>query len=89
MNDISPTQVATEISDALRVDALTELTDAIPSGTPTFMSAAMFHYMAGRNKTTTSGSVMTVFNDAGSAVFRLGVADDDTTFTKDEAIAGT
>ena len=49
LNDISLAGVATEISDALSVDTIAELADAIPAITPTIRTALIALYMDWRH----------------------------------------
>ena len=74
--------IASEISDALRSDAIPELT-SIPASTPTFSAALMLIYMALRNKRTASTTDEKLYNAAGSNIATASVSDNGTTFTKE------
>ncbi len=80
-NDI-PNQILTG-------ETLAELADAIPDATPTMAKALMLFYMMTRNKFTSTATLLQVFNDAGAVIAKKVLADDGTTYTETEAVAGT
>lgn len=81
-------QVATEISDALRTDTLSELAQAAPAATPTIAEALMLLYMALRNQVTQTSATRTIANDAGTVICKATTSDNGTTYTRTELVAG-
>ena len=79
--------VNAEVVDVLRTDTLTELALGAPVAQPALDRAIMFIYMDMRNKITQTGSLRTIFNDAGTAIIKSTLSDDGTTFTKEEYIS--
>ncbi len=69
-------------------NTLPELTQGIPPVTPTLAQAIMALYMALRNQTQTTSGTIKYTNDSGTVIFKCNLADDGTTFTKSECIAG-
>ncbi len=67
---------------------LSELAQGAPSATPTLADALMALYMALRNQTQTTSGFIKYTNDAGTVIFKCNLADDGTTFTKSECVAG-
>ena len=80
--------LATELADALGTDAMSELSQGIPTATPTYEAALMLLYMIARNKVTTTASELGVYNDAGTKIAKKALDDDGTTYTEDEMISG-
>lgn len=74
-------EVATEISDALTVDTISEL-DSVPSSTPTITQAIMLLYMALRNQRTSSTTQATIKNNAGTTIGTSSITDSSGVFTK-------
>ena len=68
--------------DAALDTAISELGVAAPSATPSVRTALMLLYMALRNSRTTTATVDSIRNDAGSAITTAALSDDATTFTK-------
>jgi hypothetical protein len=66
-------------------DVMAELT-GIPTATPTIAQALSLLFMALRNAHTSTASVETIKNDAGSAIATAALSDDGTTFTKAEFV---
>lgn len=77
-----------EIVDALGVDTLSELSQAIPAATPTIKTALMLLYMIARNKLTTTSSELGIHNDAGTKIIKKDLADNGVTYTEDEMESG-
>jgi hypothetical protein len=69
-------------------DVLAELAQAIPSATPSLGAAIMLLYMALRNLHTSTATVESIANDAGTVIAKATLSDDGTTFTKAELVAG-
>jgi hypothetical protein len=67
---------------------IAELTQATPPVNPTLAEAIMALYMAMRNQTQTTAAQIRYMNDAGTVIFKCNLADDGTTFTKSECVAG-
>jgi uncharacterized protein YjbJ (UPF0337 family) len=80
-------EVQSEVIDALQT-ALAEMAQGIPPATPTIQEAIMYLYMAWRNKTETTASLLKVTNDAGTAITKATLSDNTTIFTKDKFISG-
>jgi len=81
LNDISVSDVATEIADALGTDTIAELS-SIPGSTPTLKQAVMLLYMSLRNSETASSSTATIKKDDGTTVGSATLSDSAGTFTK-------
>jgi len=67
-------------------NSITELSAGAPSATPTIFQAIMLLYMAIRNVRTSTDSLITIKNDAGTAICKASLSDDGTTFTKGELV---
>ncbi len=80
--------VGAEIAAATTGATLSELSQATPSATPTLAQAIMLMYMALRNQTDTTSGQISYTNDAGTVVVKCTLADNGTTFTKSECVAG-
>lgn len=83
LNNLSSANVLTQINAALDT-AISELSAAAPTATPTLRTGLMLLYMALRNRTTTTASAQTIQNDAGSTIATATLSDDGTTMTKGE-----
>jgi len=88
LNDISTTEVKTQVTNAITVDTISELNQATPAIEPTLANAIMLAYMDLRNKRTATSSEYGIHNDAGVKIAKGALSDDGTTFTKDELISG-
>jgi len=88
LNDISAAQVNAEVVDALGVDTIPELAQGAPPATPTVRQALMLLYMALRNETLTTASLLSIKNDAGTVITKAALSDDATTMTKGKLAAG-
>lgn len=89
LNASGITQVNSEVVDALGTDTIPELAQAIPSATPTIKQAIMLPYMALRNKLTVDATTKKIHNDAGTNIVKKTISDNGTTYTEDEAVAGS
>ena len=69
-------------------DAMTELSQAQPSATPTPDEAIMLGYMRLRNRRDESTSEEKVYNDAGTVIAKGALTDDGTTFSKAKLATG-
>lgn len=68
--------------------ALTELSQAQPSATPSWQNALMALYMMARNELTATGTSKSIKNDAGTVIFKKTLSDDGTTYTEAKAVSG-
>lgn len=75
-------QVATEISDALRVDTLPEPSAGVPPATPAIASLLMYLFCTWRNQTTDSTTESKVRNNAGTVLTKATLSDSGSEFTK-------
>jgi len=69
--------------------AIAELSQAIPSATPTLRTAVMLLYMAMRNKIDVTASTKEIHNDAGTQIAVKTTSDDDVTYTETKMAAGS
>ncbi len=67
---------------------LAELAQAQPSATPTLRNALMLLYMAIRNLTTTSSTLLEINNNAGTVIAKSTLADVGADFTKAKFVSG-
>src|SRR5881397_217160 len=72
---------ANQIDDLLDNAAISELSQAAPSATPTAKQALMLMYMSLRNKLTVSATAKKIHNDAGTVIAKSTVSGDGTLFT--------
>ncbi len=82
--DVGITQAAADKVFGASGAAMAELGVAAPSATPSPRNAMMLIYMTLRNKLTTTATVKSIFNDAGTAITTKGLSDDGTTYTETE-----
>jgi hypothetical protein len=86
------TLTAQDIEDALeaalRTDTIPELSQGIPSATPTFAAAIALLYMMNRNGYESTATAQKFKNDAGTVVFKRSASDDNTTLTVGEMVSG-
>lgn len=83
--------VVSEIQDALGAEldeAIPELTTGAPTATPSVRTALMLLYMAIRNKLESTSTDMKIHDDAGNAICKATLSDDDTTFVRSELVTG-
>ena len=83
-------EVESEVNDALDT-AISELSQGIPTATPTLRTAVMLMYMAMRNKLVvqTSGTdAIEIYNDAGTIIAKKLITDDGADYTEAEAVSG-
>jgi len=84
-------EVESEVNDALDT-AIAELSQAIPTATPTVRTALMLLYMALRNRldidTTGASDFKEIYNDAGTVITKKTLTDDGATYSEAEMIAG-
>ncbi len=87
-NDVGITQAGADKVFGSSGAAIAELAQGIPTATPSPGAALMALYMTLRNKLTTNASTKSVFNDAGTCIFKKALSDDGTTYTEAEAVSG-
>lgn len=80
-DNISQANIKLQVTNALTVDTVPELTTVTPSVT-TFAKMLQLLHMAIRNKNTTTASQNKIHNAAGTVITTAPIADDGTTFTK-------
>lgn len=84
--------VNTQVLDVMNVDTIPELTQAVPSATPTHRAALMLIYMALRNRldVDTSGGTdhKEIYNDANVVITKKVLTDDGSTYREDKMIIG-
>jgi hypothetical protein len=84
-------EVESEVNDALDT-AIAELSQAIPTATPTVRTALMLLYMALRNRldidTTGASDFKEIYNDAGTVITKKTLTDDGATYSEAEMVAG-
>ena len=80
--------VNVEALDVVNTDTIAELSQAIPSATPTMRTAVMLLYMAMRNKLDVTATLKEIHNDAGTVITKKTLSDDTTTYSEAEMVAG-
>lgn len=70
------------------ITALSELTQAQPTATPTMKQALMLIYMALRNLASNDGTNQTITNDAGTVIAKCPVSKDGGVFTRGKLVMG-
>lgn len=89
LNDVSTTEVNTEVVDALSVDTYAEPAQGAPAATTSLAAKINYLYKFLRNKTTQTATVLSIYDDAGTTVdHKTTVSDDGTTATRNEIAAG-
>ena len=84
---VTAADVNAEVVDVLKTDTSVEPTAGAPTVTPTIEAMIKYLYFRMRNKTTTTSTTDTMFNDGGSAIMKATISDDGATFTKEEYVA--
>lgn len=82
-NDLSTTQVKTQVTDALNVDTYAETT-AAPTSSATISRKLDLVYSALRNKVEVTASNKTFYTDSGAVKFTKALSDDGTTYSEAE-----
>ena len=92
LNDISAADVNTQVSDVMKTDTISEMSQGAPTATPTFEEAVMYLYMALRNRAdaNTSGTpdYKIFYNDAGTAIWKKAITDDGSDYSEAKGISG-
>ncbi len=86
----TPTVAGVPEVDITHIEGATTLSEltGVPSATPTLSEALMILYMSLRNSLSTTETLKSVTNDAGTVVMKATLSDDGTTFVKAEFING-
>lgn len=88
---IDTSQINAEISDVMKTDTISEMSQQAPPSTPTFEEALMYLYMAIRNRLdidTTATDFKEFYNDAGTVIWKKAVTDDGTIYSEAEGVTG-
>lgn len=88
---LTAAQVNAEVVDVLTVDTIAELSQGVPTATPTVATALMLLYMALRNKfdTQTSGTdAIELHNDAGTQIAIKLITDDGSDYSEAKMTTG-
>lgn len=87
----TPAQVNTEVSDVMKTDTVSEMSQQAPPATPTFEEAVMYLYMAIRNRLdvdTTATDHKEFYNNAGTVIWKKALTDDGTIYSEAEGVTG-
>jgi len=85
----TPTEVNSQVVDALSTDTYAEPGQGAPAATASLVAKVGYLYKFLRNKLTQTATTLSVYNDAGDTVDQKAtVSDDDTTFTRGEIETG-
>jgi len=88
LNNISATDVNTQVADVMKTDTISEMSQGAPPATPTFEQAVMYLYMALRNKIDVTSSLKEFHNDSGTVIWKKSLSDDGTTYSEAEGASG-
>ncbi len=75
----TPAQVNTQVLDVFTVDTFAEPTKGLPPATTTLANKIGFNYKAWRNRSTSTSSVYSLYNDDATTVDHDAAVSDDTT----------
>ena len=84
LNDIGIGNVAQGAADFANSTPFAELPAGAPAAAPTLSQAVMLLYMALRNKTENSQSIMKIFNSSGAPIAAANLQDINSVFTKSQ-----
>lgn len=85
----TPAQVNAEVVDALNVDTYAEPAQGTPAATTTLVQKLGFLYKFMRNRITSTGTTISVFNDDAATVDHKSThSDDGTTYDRGEFVSG-
>jgi len=88
-NDLSASDINTQVADVLKVDTIAEMAQGAPPASPTFEEAVNYLYRKLRNETQTTATEDAVLDDAGTTkLFKAVLSTTSTTFTKGEFGSG-
>ena len=88
LNDLSASNVNTEVSDVLKTDTIAEMAQQAPPTTPTFQEAVMYLYMALTHRIDITATLKEFHNNAGTVIWKKTLSDDSTTYTEAESVSG-
>ena len=89
LNNISTTEVNTEVVDALNVDTYGEPAQGAPSATASIQYKTSYVYKVLINKKTADSTDIEIYNAAGSVVdHKRTISDDATTYTENAIVSG-
>ncbi len=88
LNNLSAAQVNAEMVDVVNVDAISELSQAAPTATPTINTALMLMYMALRNKLDVDANFKEVHNNAGAVITKKALTDAASVYSEAEMETG-
>lgn len=88
LNNISSANVLTQVNAAIDT-AISELSQAKPTATPSLRTGLMLLYMALRNKLDITATTKEVHADDGTQIATKALTDDTTTYSEAEMEAGT
>jgi hypothetical protein len=77
-----------EVSDVIKTDTISELSQGIPSATPTIETAIMLLYMVIRDKLDITSGFKEVHNDSGTVICKKALTDDTTTYSEAKMESG-
>lgn len=89
--DFNATQKASinsEVSDVVKTDTVSEMTQQAPPATPTIEEAIMYLYMAVRNQLDVTSSNKSFYNDSGTVIWKKALTDNGTTYSEAEGVTG-
>ncbi len=85
MGDTALSEINAEIVDVVRTDTSAEPSQGAPPATPTLEEMITYLYFKMRNKTETTSAEDAMYDNAGTTkVMKATLADNGTTFTKEE-----
>jgi hypothetical protein len=92
LNDLSAAEVNAQVSDVMKTDTISEMTQGAPPATPTFEEAVMYVYMALRNELVADASGGTNWkefkNDAGTVIWKKQFDESGSVYTENEGVSG-
>jgi hypothetical protein len=89
LNNLSAADVNAQVLDVIQTDTFAQPGQEAPAATQSILKMLQFLYKEWRNKTTTTATVHSVFNDDAATVDqKRTIADDATTFSKTEMGSG-
>jgi uncharacterized coiled-coil protein SlyX len=90
LNDLSAAEVNAQVADVIGTDTIAELSQGVPTATPTLANAIMLLYMMARNQIdidTVSG-FKEFYNNAGTVIWKKAISDDGSTYSEAEGVSG-
>ena len=87
-NSTALASINSEVSDVMKTDTISEMTQGIPPTTPTFEEAVMYLYMALTKKIDVDATLKEFYNNAGTVIWKKTLADDGTNYNEDKGASG-